>query len=80
MDSKNFRDDFPQQAKARLYEMEMTQKELAKIIGIRPGYLYVILQGRRKGFKHREKIRNALGMPSVRTQAEKFMNNVNLAK
>lgn len=42
--------------KKRLVEMNMTQRELAKEIGINENYLTDVLKGRRSGKKYREAI------------------------
>lgn len=42
--------------RTRLTELGMTQKELAQKIGISEENLSIILNGRRGGWKHREKI------------------------
>ena len=73
MDNLSCNDNFPEQVKTCLTKMELTQKELAEIIGITPEYLYGILQGRRKGLKHREKIRAVLGIPSVKESITKYL-------
>lgn len=42
--------------KKRLIEIDMSQKELAKRVGISSSNLNEILNGKRKGWKHRDKI------------------------
>jgi len=46
--------------KNRLWEVGMTQKELAEQLEISPTYLGDILKGRRSGSKHMERIYNIL--------------------
>lgn len=42
--------------KKRLIELDMSQKELAEKVGISTPNLNEILKGKRKGWKHRDKI------------------------
>lgn len=48
--------------KNRLWQMKMTQNELAEQLDISPSYLGDILKGRRPGTKQMEKIFNILGI------------------
>jgi transcriptional regulator with XRE-family HTH domain len=64
--NKNGVRTFGDAVQERLSEVEMTQRELARLTGINEGYLSRILGGFRPGFKYREKIRRVLGMSSPR--------------
>lgn len=46
--------------KKRLIEMDMTQKELSEQVGISEENLSIILSGKRKGWKHRDRINEVL--------------------
>lgn len=56
----------------RLIDLKMTREELAKAIGINPGYLTSILQGERKAAKQKEVIKNYLKLDEVMTQQEEI--------
>ncbi|WMJ86255.1 helix-turn-helix transcriptional regulator [Anaerocolumna sp. MB42-C2] len=47
-----------------LVDKEMTQKELAKIIGVSPKYIHLILYGERSGKKYIPAILSYLGLDS----------------
>ncbi|KEI09316.1 hypothetical protein Z957_05300 [Clostridium sp. K25] len=47
---------FGVEVKKKLIELDMTQRELSRQIGINENYLTDILRGRRAGTKYREKI------------------------
>lgn len=49
--------DFGEEVKKRLYELNMTQKTLAKKVGTSEAYLSMILYGERSGAKYRDKIK-----------------------
>lgn len=46
--------------KKRLLEIGMTQKELAEKVGTSEVYLSYIVTGKKKGWKHRDKINEVL--------------------
>jgi len=48
--------------KKRLIELRMTQRELAKDIGVSENYLTDILSGRRSGKKYRHLIYKKIGL------------------
>lgn len=48
--------DYGIKVKKRLIELDMSQKELSEKLGISSTNLSLILNGYRKGWKHREKI------------------------
>lgn len=48
--------------KKRLIELKMTQRELAKEVGVSENYLTDILSGRRSGKKYRPLIYKKLGL------------------
>lgn len=81
-------EEFGQSVRKRLYDLEMTQTELAALLGVSLANIHAILSGKRSGLKYREQIRTAIGMPSVRqglnmvTNHEKFetAGDVNAAK
>lgn len=50
--------------KKRLVELNMTQRQLAKDIGINENYLTDILKGRRSGRKYRDAINKKLNIDS----------------
>ena len=54
--------DFGKSVGKRLIELEMSQKELANLIGVNPKYVSLIIKGNVPGLKHRNKIRSVLGM------------------
>ncbi|TCK90597.1 helix-turn-helix protein [Natranaerovirga hydrolytica] len=54
--------DFGSNVKARLVELNMTQKELAKRIGTSEVYLSLILYGERSGEKYIKHIKKILNM------------------
>ena len=49
----------------RLIDLDMTQRELAKKVGMRESYLGDILSGRRPGTKYADKIYKVLGLERV---------------
>lgn len=59
-------EEFGRAVKKRLYELEMTQTELASLLGVSLANIHAILSGKRSGLKYREQIRATIGMPSVR--------------
>ncbi len=69
--------EFGKAVQIRMIELEMTQKELAQLIGTCPQYVYFITSGKKPGLKHREKIRSVLGMPSVRESISKNIESNN---
>ena len=76
------RDDckiFGKTVRLKLVELEMTQTELANLTGIHPRYISIIINGKRPGLKHREKIRAVLGMPSVKKHTDEH-SNIELSK
>lgn len=56
---------FGVEVKKRLIELDMTQRELAKKIGVNENYLTDILRGRRSGKKYQAAIRSVLGISSI---------------
>jgi len=54
---------YGKQIKMRLLEMDMTQKELAELIGLEQRRVSDILRGVFPGLKHRAKIADVLEMP-----------------
>jgi transcriptional regulator with XRE-family HTH domain len=48
--------------KKRLVELNMTQRELAKAIGMNENYLTDVLNGRRSGKKYMDSIMETLGL------------------
>lgn len=50
------------QVKQRLIELNMTQRELAKKIGVNENYLSAILNGRRAGKKYKSSIYQLLNI------------------
>ncbi|MGI6427267.1 MAG: helix-turn-helix domain-containing protein [Natronincolaceae bacterium] len=52
--------DFGEEVKNRLYELNMTQKTLAKKIGTSEAYLSMILYGERSGAKYKDKIKSII--------------------
>lgn len=55
--------DFGEKVKNRLYELNMTQKTLAKKVGTSEAYLSMILYGERSGAKYRDKIKSVIYAP-----------------
>lgn len=53
---------FGREVKKRLVELNLTQRELAKLIGVNENYLTDILRGRRSGKKYREAISRVLDL------------------
>lgn len=53
---------FGVQVKKRLIELNMTQRQLAREIGVNENYLTDILQGRRSGTKYRDAINQRLNL------------------
>lgn len=53
---KNDISDFGKEIKIRLIQLNMTQRALAKKIGVNENYLTDIVNGRRSGIKYREAI------------------------
>lgn len=53
-------DTYGIKVKKRLLEIGMTQKDLCIELGISKANLSMILNGQRKGWKHRDKIENIL--------------------
>ncbi|WP_427340863.1 helix-turn-helix domain-containing protein [Caloranaerobacter sp. DY30410] len=53
---------FGVKVKKRLIELDMTQKELAKDIGVHPAYLTDILRGNRSGRKYKKAIIKRLNL------------------
>lgn len=51
---------FGQRVKERLYELNMTQKTLAKKVGTSEAYLSMILYGERSGAKYKDKIKSVI--------------------
>ncbi|QUI22580.1 helix-turn-helix transcriptional regulator [Vallitalea pronyensis] len=51
--------------KKRLIELDMTQRELARSIGVNENYLTDILKGRRSGKKYKEAILETLEIDST---------------
>lgn len=54
--------DFGKSVAKRLIELEMTQKELASLVGISHRHVSLIVNGNSPGLKHRKKIRAVLKM------------------
>ena len=57
--------DFGKKVKKRLIDKDMTQAELAELIGCERQYLYKILVGERSGEKYKEAISMILGIDLV---------------
>lgn len=55
---------FKRSVKSRLAELDMSQAELAKQLGINRKYLNLIIAGERKGIQKREAIIEILNLPS----------------
>lgn len=55
--------DFGREVKNRLYELNMTQKTLAKKVGTSEAYLSMILYGERSGAKYRDRIKSVIYAP-----------------
>lgn len=55
--------DFGEEVKNRLYELNMTQKTLAKKIGTSEAYFSMILYGERSGAKYKDKIKSIIYTP-----------------
>lgn len=51
---------FGKRVKKQLIELEMTQRDLAKKVGVHENYLTDILNGRRSGEKYKEKIQKII--------------------
>lgn len=49
--------------KRRLLELEMSQDELARMVGTSPQYVNHIIYGERSGEKYMDDIKQVLGMP-----------------
>ena len=56
---------FGKKIKKRLIDLNMTQVELAEMVGITDKYLYKIMHGVRSGKKYVEKIKTILKMDEV---------------
>jgi DNA-binding XRE family transcriptional regulator len=59
---------FGMEVKKRLVELNMTQRELAKKIGVNENYLTDTLRGRRSGKKYQAAIKFVLGISSISCQ------------
>ncbi|AGF53926.1 MULTISPECIES: helix-turn-helix domain-containing protein [Clostridium] len=57
---KNDISDFGKEIKIRLIQLNMTQRALAKKIGVSENYLTDIVNGRRSGIKYRAAITSVL--------------------
>ncbi|MCR2045180.1 helix-turn-helix domain-containing protein [Anaerosalibacter massiliensis] len=51
---------FGKKVKKQLIELEMTQRDLAKKVGVHENYLTDILNGRRSGEKYKDKIQKII--------------------
>lgn len=54
--------DFGKKIRKGLFEKEMTQRELAKLVGCSPQYMRKIFVGERSGEKYTEKIKQILDL------------------
>lgn len=54
--------EFGRRVKRRLFDMGMTSRELADLLGIKPQYVSQICTGKRSGIKHKRKIMEILKM------------------
>lgn len=54
--------NFGKKIRKGLFEKEMTQRELAKLVGCSPQYMRKILVGERSGEKYSDKIKNVLNI------------------
>lgn len=62
---KKFRPEFGIEVKKKLIELKMTQRELAKLVGVNENYLTDILNGRRSGRKYKTKIIEILKIKKI---------------
>ncbi|AFS79595.1 HTH domain-containing protein [Gottschalkia acidurici 9a] len=56
---------FSMKVRKRLVELDMTQRQLAKDIGVNENYLTDILRGRRSGEKYRQAIIEKLDIETI---------------
>ena len=60
--NRKITNSFAKEVKKALIECEMTQVELADMLGIKKQYLWKILSGERAGTKYMDDIRKILGL------------------
>ncbi|HHY73258.1 MAG TPA: helix-turn-helix domain-containing protein [Bacillus bacterium] len=60
------------QVKKKLIELNMTQRELARDIGVNENYLTDILRGRRSGRKYKDAIIQRLDLETEEKQSRKM--------